>query len=173
MPLREILLYPNPVLRKPCRDLTVDDLGSDGIQTLIQDMIETMYHYPGTVGLAAPQVGESVQIFVMDSTAKTTKDRLKVLINPVILRQSQWKYSREGCLSFPDYLVTVKRARKITVQWLTPEGQTQTEEMRDFEAIIVQHELDHLQGVLFIDRVKNIQTDLVLRNASASTPSQV
>jgi peptide deformylase len=126
-------------------------------------MIETLYHFPGTVGLAASQVGVPVQIMVIDSTAKTTKDRLMVLINPVLTQQSQWKYSREGCLSFPEYLVTVKRARKITAEWLDPKGQLQSEAFRDFEAVIIQHELDHLQGILFIDRVKNMQTDLILR----------
>lgn len=170
MTLLEILTYPNPVLRQPCRPLTPEEIRSEAIQTLIADMIDTMYHHAGSVGLAAPQVGVPVQLFVMDSTAKESRERLKVLINPVMTQQSQWKYSREGCLSFPDYLVTVKRARKVTATWLTPDGEESSEAFRDFEAIILQHEADHLQGILFLDRVKNMQTDLIRRSAAGLAP---
>ncbi len=163
MTVLEILLYPNAVLRQPCRELSAADIRSGEIQELVNSMVETMYHFPGTVGLAAPQVGSPVQIFVMDSVSKTTKDRLHIMINPRIVQQSQWKYSREGCLSFPEYLVTVKRARKLTMTWFNEHGEEQTGEFRDFEAIIAQHEADHLEGILFLDRVKNIQTDLVHR----------
>jgi peptide deformylase len=167
MSILDILLYPHPTLRKPGKLLSKADIASTEIQTLIADMTETMYHHTGSVGLAALQIGASVQIFVMDSTAKTDRNRLHVMINPVIHQQSQWKYSREGCLSFPDYLVTVKRARKLTMSWHTPESEVLTEEFLDFEAIILQHELDHLQGILFLDRVKNMQTDLILRSRPA------
>lgn len=165
MAILEILEYPNPILRTPCAPLTEEEIQSERIQALIENLIETMYHYPGTVGIAAPQVGESVQLFVMDATAKTTRDRLFVVINPTLQSQSQWKYSREGCLSFPDYLVTVKRARKITAHWQDKTTASQSEELKDFEAIIFQHELDHLNGILFLDRVKNMQTDVIRRNA--------
>jgi len=171
MPILEILRYPNPVLREVGRELSCEEIASESIQSLISDMTETMRAFPGTVGLAAQQVGQPVRIFVMDSTAKTTQDRLFVMINPVIEQQSQWKFSREGCLSFPEYLVTVKRARKLTLSWHTPQGTQETQEFRDFEAIIIQHELDHLDGVLFIDRVQNIQTDLIQRTQPAPASS--
>lgn len=169
MPILEILRYPHPVLRQVGQPLSVPEIASEPIQALVANMVETMRAFPGTVGLAAQQVGHPVRIFVMDSTAKTTQDRLFVMINPVIEQQSQWKFSREGCLSFPEYLVTVKRARKLTLSWYTPQGTQETQEFRDFEAIIIQHELDHLDGVLFIDRVQNIQTDLIQR--SQPTPA--
>lgn len=164
MPVLEILRYPNPILRQPAQVLTAAEILSDDIQGLVRDMVETMYGFPGTVGLAAPQVGRSVQIFVMDADAKSaSREHLEVVINPQIVQQSQWKYSREGCLSFPEYLVTVKRARKMTATWYDATGQQKEGELRDFEAIIFQHELDHLQGILFIDRVRNMQTDLMIR----------
>lgn len=163
MKIHQIRLYPDPILRQPCQPLSLEEIRSDGIQQLIEEMMATMYHFEGTVGLAAPQVGSSVRILVMDATAKTSRDGYRVMINPVILQQSQWKYSREGCLSFPDYLVTVKRARKVSATWLSSEGEEQSGDFRDFEAVILQHEVDHLDGVLFLDRVKNIQTDLIPR----------
>ncbi len=164
MTVLDILRYPHPMLRRVCEPVSSEDLASGPVQRLIQDMIETMYHHPGTVGLAAPQVGMPLQIFVMDATAKTTRDALKVIVNPVIVQQSQWKYSREGCLSFPNYLVTVKRARKMTVQWSSPTSEPLTAEMKDFEALIFQHETDHLQGVLFVDRVRNASQDIMTRH---------
>ena len=164
MAILDIRLYPDPVLRKSCKLLSQEELVSSTIQNLIEDMVETLYSHPGTVGITAPQVGMPVRLIVMDVTVKTDRNRFKVLINPVISYQSQWKYSREGCLSFPDYLVTVKRARKISSSWLSVQGNSCTDDFRDFEAIVLQHELDHLDGILFIDRVKNIQTDLLYRN---------
>jgi peptide deformylase len=163
MALRDILLYPNPILRQPCAPVLPEEIASPRIQQIIRDMVETMYHHEGTVGLAAPQIGEPIQILVMDSTVKTTRDRLFVMINPTIVQQSQWKYAKEGCLSFPDYLVTVKRARKVITSWHNPDGSVQEDTLQGFEAVIFQHELDHLQGILFIDRLKNMQTDLVHR----------
>ncbi len=164
MTIRKIRLYPDPILRQKCRPVDLQEIETAYIQDLVNDMVKTMYHFEGTVGLAACQVGEPVRIFVMDSTAKTTRDRLKVLINPTINAQSQWKYSREGCLSFPDYIVTVKRARKMILSWHTPAGEQVEEDLRDFEAIIAQHEFDHLEGILFLDRIKNINTDLIIRS---------
>lgn len=167
MAILDILTYPHPLLKKPCVALSEGEICSPDIQQLIADMTETMYANTGAVGLAAAQVGRSVRMVVMDATAKTTRDRLFVLINPDITAQSQWKFSREGCLSFPDYLVTVKRARKITLNWLDPQGNRQEDQFRDFEAIIAQHETDHLDGILFLDRIKNIQTDLIYRLPSS------
>ncbi len=165
MPVLEILQYPHPMLREKCRYLSPEEIRSDAIQTLIRDMIETMYAFEGTVGLAAPQVGHPVHLMVIDALAKTTRDKLKVIINAEIIQQSQWKYAREGCLSFPEYLVTVKRARKVTGTYYDQTGTLQTEPFRDFEAVILQHEADHLEGILFIDRLQNPETDLILRSS--------
>jgi peptide deformylase len=162
---RPILEYPNPFLREVSRVLTPEDIRSPEIQHLINEMKETLYNHTGAVGLAAIQVGEAVRILLMDASAKTTRDQLFVMINPVILDSAQWKFCREGCLSFPDYLVNVKRAKKLTLSWLDETGESHTQLFKEFEAVIIQHELDHLEGILFIDRVKNFSTDVVMRDA--------
>lgn len=167
MTILPVLEYPNPVLREICVPIEPDQIQSEPTQALIQDMIETLYDCQGAVGLAAPQVGHPVQLLIMDATAKTTRSELKVMINPVIESQSKWKYAREGCLSFPDYLVTVKRARKVVASWLDQHGQAHQETFQEFEAIILQHELDHLAGILFIDRIQNPQRDLIRRSEQA------
>ncbi|MEO6324930.1 MAG: peptide deformylase [Thermoanaerobaculia bacterium] len=161
--IRDVLLYPDPMLRLPGRPVPAEELASPECQNLIVDLIETMYAQKGAVGLAAPQVGESLRIFVMDSAANAARDRLRVLVNPVITQQSQWKFAREGCLSFPDILVTVKRARRATAGWCGADGTPASEELNDFEAVILQHEVDHLHGILFLDRARNLQTDLIRR----------
>jgi peptide deformylase len=171
MPARRILLYPDPFLRRVCRPVAPGELGGAELLRLADDLVSTMYAEGGAVGLAAPQIGSDLRVFAMDETARTTRDALRVLVNPELVSLSQWKFSREGCLSFPDYLVTVKRARRALVRWLTPEGTPMEEELRDFPAIIAQHEADHLDGVLFVDRMRNPQTDLVLRSEREATPA--
>ena len=173
MAVLDILEYPNPVLRQPCRSIEAAELLQPAMQTLITDMVDTMYACPGAVGLAAPQIGQPVQLLVMDATAKTDRSMLKVVINPVVLSQSKWKASREGCLSFPDYLITVKRARKVEAHWLDAAGQRVDETLLEYEAVIFQHELDHLQGVLFIDRMRNPQRDLIRRSELEASQTNV
>jgi len=132
--------------------------------------VETLYAQPGAVGLAAVQVGQALRVLVLDDSARTTRDRLRVMVNPVLESASQWKYGREGCLSFPDWLVTVKRARRVAASWLTVEGEPRAAELRDFEAVIFQHELDHLDGILFIDRMRDPTRDFSLRSGPPAAP---
>ena len=108
----------------------------------------------------------------MDVSAATTKTDLKVMINPVIVQQSRNKVVREGCLSFPDYLANVKRATKLTVEAYDPYGELQTYEVKHLEAVCVQHELDHLDGVLMIDRINSLKTDLIRRNREAAVSTK-
>jgi peptide deformylase len=164
MAVRPVLQYPHPVLRESCRDVTPDMIVNGCLQVLVTDLMDTMYATPGTVGLAAPQIGETWRVFVMDVTANTTRDQALVVVNPVIETQSKWKFGREGCLSFPEYLITLKRARKIQCRYLDGLGQHQVQDFQDFAAVVFQHEYDHLAGILFIDLARSLETDLLRRD---------
>lgn len=159
---RKVQIYPNPILRQHSAFVPENDLISLPISTLVQDLIDTMYANIGAVGLAAPQIGELLQIIVFDPTANSTRSELCVMINPRITSLSKWKYGREGCLSVPDYRGTVKRARKLQVAWTDTQGQLKEGEFRDFAAVIVQHEVDHLSGILFFDRIRAIEGGVIL-----------
>src|SRR3954447_11159269 len=106
MAILKVLKYPHPILREQCEPVQAWD---SGLQNLIDDMTATMYDSPGAVGLAASQIGETIRVVVLDVTCKTTRDEYKVLINPTIVEASRKKQMREGCLSFPEYLASVKR----------------------------------------------------------------
>ncbi|XVJ51820.1 MAG: peptide deformylase [Vampirovibrio sp.] len=162
MTVLKILKYPHPILRVPCPELFVFD---DALEALVGDMIETMYHGVGAVGLAAPQVGHSIRLFVMDTNAFTTRDQLKVMINPRIITASRQKTMREGCLSFPDYLANVKRSQRITVEAQDVKGKLHVFELKHLEAVCVQHEIDHLDGVLMMDRIESLKTDWLRRQS--------
>lgn len=160
MAILKVYKYPHEYLREPSEAVAAVD---EDLRRFVDDMKETMYSFPGAVGLAAPQVGKHVRVVLVDIAAKTSRDRLKVLINPVIVHTAKNKLVREGCLSFPDYLVNVKRALKVTVQCLDENGREREYQVRDLEAVAIQHELDHLDGVLMIDRVQSLKTDLIRR----------
>ncbi|MBY0403545.1 MAG: peptide deformylase [Cyanobacteria bacterium] len=160
MAVLKIYKYPSPQLREVCQPVEVFDAT---LAQWVSDMKETMYAHVGSVGLAAPQVGFVKRVFLVDITAKTTQDALKVIINPVILEKSKNKISREGCLSFPEYLANIKRAQKLTLQYQDETGTTQELIANGFEAVAIQHEMDHLDGILLIDRVASLKTDLIRR----------
>ncbi len=166
MSILKIYKYPHPVLREACEPIMDWDTR---LQKLVDDMIETMYHQSGAVGLAACQVGVPLQLVVLDISAKTTRDQLKILINPTVIQASRNKTSREGCLSFPEYLANIKRATRLTFEATDREQQRITYQVRDFEAVAVQHELDHLNGVLMIDRVTSLKTDWIRREGASIT----
>jgi peptide deformylase len=170
MSVLKILKYPHPILRIPCPELTVFD---QTLQDLVADMVETMYHGTGAVGLAAPQVGQSVRVFVMDTNAFTTRDNLKVMVNPKIITASRNKTMREGCLSFPDYLANVKRSQRITVEAFDAFGVLQTYELKHLEAVCVQHEIDHLDGILMMDRIESLKTDWLRRQNTQVDPDDL
>jgi peptide deformylase len=162
----KILKFPHPVLRQTCEPVTEFDAA---LQQLAQDMVETMYDCNGAVGLAAPQVGHPVRMVVIDINAKTDRDRLMVLVNPVVVSKSRNKLVREGCLSFPEYLANVKRATKCTVEAYDPQGNPVSYTVEGLEAVAVQHEIDHLDGVLMIDRVTSLATDWIRRRQQPSS----
>lgn len=133
-------------------------LFDEELQTLIDNMIETMYAAPG-VGLAAPQVGKSKRLTVVDISSREDKFPLIVLINPVILTCEGEIEFEEGCLSLPEYTAKVKRAEKVVVNALDREGKAMEIEATDLLAVALQHEIDHLDGVLLIDRISPIKRE--------------
>lgn len=159
MAVRKIVRYPDPILKTPT--LKVDVIDRD-IVKLVEDMFETMYHAEG-VGLAANQIGEPLRIMVIDTSPKKESPPVKLaLINPELLGgQGSIKY-REGCLSFPGLTVEVERYQKVRFRAMDLKGEIKEYELEGFPAIVFQHELDHLDGITFIDRVNGLKRRLAL-----------
>ncbi|HEX9831019.1 MAG TPA: peptide deformylase [Thermodesulfobacteriota bacterium] len=165
------LKYPHPTLRAKCK--AVLEINEE-IRRIINDMTETMYASRSCVGIAAPQVGYPVRIFVMDVSRKIGQKKnhgLLAIINPVVIYAEGEKITREGCLSIPDFLGNVKRARRTIVRGLDPNGRQVEILSTGLEAIAIQHEVDHLDGMLFIHRVSSLSTDLVRRRNPGSSIS--
>ncbi len=156
MAILEIKRYPEKVLKEKALPVT----NIDGVvQQLIDDMIETMYAAPG-IGLAAPQVGVSRRIIVIDVSVKEgEKIPLIVLINPEIIMSEGEIESEEGCLSLPGYITTVKRAERVLVSGLNREGKEVRVEGEGLLSRALQHEIDHLNGTLLIDRISSIKRE--------------
>jgi len=162
MAIKKVLRAPHPILRELCEPVTHWD---SSLYRLIDDMTDTLYDASGAVGLAACQIGETARVLVLDVSSKTTKEDYKVLINPVIIEASRKKTMREGCLSFPDYLASIKRATKVTFSAYDRDQQQQIYTVQGLEAICIQHEIDHLDGILMIDRINSLKTDWIRRQA--------
>jgi peptide deformylase len=158
MPLLEILQYPDPVLQSPAAP--VDAIRGD-VARLIEDMAETMYAAPG-VGLAAPQVGVGRRVIVLDVRAEDEEPgkRLLKLINPQIAEREGEIVWEEGCLSVPELTAPVKRARRVLVRAWTPDEREIQVEAEDLLAVALQHEIDHLDGRLFLDHLSRLKRDL-------------
>ena len=156
MSLREIITIPNPILRRKARKVT--DFGAE-LQTLIDDMVETMRAAPG-VGLAAPQVAEPLQVIVVEYGEEDNEElppKLFTVVNPQITRTStETVVGTEGCLSVPGIVGEVERHVTITVKGQNRRGQPVTIKAKDWLARIFQHEIDHLEGVLFTDRTDQL-----------------
>jgi peptide deformylase len=155
--------FPDPILKAPTRLVHRID---GPVARLIEAMVETMRRHPRCVGLAAPQVGGSVQIAVMDASVHpkaASTHGLLVLVNPRLDRREGSSIQREGCLSVPDFTANVQRSTRVRVQALDAQGSLREYWMEGFEAIVAQHEIDHLEGKLFLDRVANLKTDVFRR----------
>ena len=162
MTLMEILTYPNRFLFQPTRP--VEDIDGQ-LQQLIEDMAETMYAAPG-VGLAANQVGSSHRILVFDEMSDREKRQYHVIINPKLIDSDGELISEnEGCLSVPEFRSDVKRSSRVVVEGLDRSGQPLRMEAEGFRAVILQHEIDHLDGKLFIDRISSLKRQLYKRRA--------
>ncbi len=166
MAVLPVLLYPDPRLKVPAPEA---DLKSPLWAEVLRDLVDTMAHHPGCVGLAAPQVGHSTRCLVVDvsrSSRGGENHGLLQLVNPKILESSQWKVGREGCLSFPDLLANVKRAQKLRLSAWNEQGEAVEFTALGFEAVALQHEMDHLDGLLFLDRIRSSK-DLFERRKQA------
>lgn len=163
MAVLKIYEFPEPILKKVCSAVT--EFNSE-LESFINDLIETLYSHKYCVGLAAPQAGRSERIIIIDiSKARKPQPNsgLLILINPSITESSDYKIVREGCLSIPEFTANVKRAMSITVTYQDINGNFKSLSAKNFEAHAIQHENDHLEGILFLDRITSPASDLFRR----------
>jgi len=157
MSILKIYQYPDTVLRNKTQKITSFDSSLTGI---VDDMVDTMYDAPG-VGLAAPQVGKSIRLIVVDTTEDKEGDKEHmVLINPEIIESEGKQIDEEGCLSVPELSANVKRYQKITVSFQDLQGKAHELSTEDRFAVILQHEIDHLNGILFIDHLSPLKRSM-------------
>jgi peptide deformylase len=159
MALLPIVKYPDPRLKERSQEVTVFD---DALRSFVSDMGDTMYAAPG-VGLAAVQVGVLKRILVLDANSGDPESKLEVFINPEIVESSGEQVYEEGCLSLPEFSEEVKRKEFLRVRFQDVTGASQETEMEGFRAVILQHELDHLNGVLATDRISRLKRTLYQR----------
>jgi peptide deformylase len=157
--IRPILRYGERPLHQPASDIVTID---DDVHRLVDDIIETMYGAPG-VGLAAPQIGVPLRAFVVDVSVGRKSGELIVLINPVFVEREGLQLEEEGCLSLPGFNATVVRPARAVIRGLDRTGTEQTIEGRDLLARAFQHEMDHLDGLVFVDRLRGIKKELIVR----------
>ena len=164
MAVRSIRTYPDPILKQVAEPVEEID---DAAVAVLQDLVDTMVDSGHSVGVAAPQIGVLRRMLVVDvSKSKLGKDNnhgLLEMINPDIIERSGSRMMREGCMSVPDYTGNVIRAEHIVVEFNDRSGRQRVIEASGFEAVAIQHELDHLDGLLFLDRVSSLKTDLYRR----------
>jgi peptide deformylase len=159
MAILHICTYPEEILRQRAEPITEID---EEVVKLVDHMVETMYSAPG-IGLAATQVGVAKQLLVADIAPRRPESELIVLINPEIVAAEGEVIIEEGCLSVPEYQAEVKRHEKITVRGLNLKGEEVEIEAEGLLAVVLQHEIDHLNGMLFIDRLSKLKRDLYKR----------
>jgi len=157
--IRPILRYGERPLHQPASDVPALD---GTVQKVVDDMIETMYAAPG-VGLAATQIGVPLRVFVVDISVGRSPSDLLVMINPSFVERDGMQLEEEGCLSVPGFNATVVRPARAVVRALDRDGNERTIEGKDLLARAFQHEMDHLDGTVFVDRLRGIKKDLILR----------
>jgi peptide deformylase len=157
--IRPILRYGERPLHQPAAAVAAVD---DTTRKVVDDMIETMYAAPG-VGLAATQIGVPLRIFVVDVSVGRSPSDLLVMINPAFVERDGMQLEEEGCLSVPGFNATVVRPARAVVRALDREGNERTIEGKDLLARAFQHEMDHLDGTVFVDRLRGIKKDLIVR----------
>lgn len=167
MAIRPIVYIPDPVLRQVCDPVdTVDET----IRTLLNDMVDTMHHARG-IGLASPQIGETCRVIVMaipnDMADDESPTTIYKMVNPTITAQSEDQSTyEEGCLSIPDGTASVTRPASVTVDYLDEQGKPHTLECDGILATCVQHEIDHLNGVLYFDHVSKLKRDMIRKKTA-------
>ncbi len=157
MSILKIYHYPEPVLRKKTETVNSFD---DTLSQIIADMAETMYDAPG-IGLAAPQVGKSLKLIVVDITKESDGEKeFMPMINPKIVEHEGKQLDEEGCLSLPELTSNVKRYKKVTVSYQDAEGKPHEITAEDRFAVVLQHEIDHVNGILFLDHLSTLKKTL-------------
>ncbi len=161
MPLREVLQFRDPRLKRVSRPIEGVD---ESLRQLARDMCEVMYDEPG-IGLAAPQVGEAVRLIVVDTewTEEGAERDPLVVVNPEIVHREGSITWNEGCLSVPDFNADVERSARVRLVGRDLDGQEIVEEAEGLRAVCFQHEIDHLDGVLFIDRISRLKRSLYVK----------
>ena len=160
MAIRPILTLPDPLLRKKAKPVERVD---DALRRLMDDLLATMYAAPG-IGLAAPQIGISRRLIVMDPAKEEAPKAPLIMVNPEILdRSEEIRIHEEGCLSIPDFTAEIERPAKTRVAYIDREGTSREAELEGIWSTLVQHEIDHLNGVLFIDYLSRLKRDMVVR----------
>jgi len=160
MALREILVVPNPVLKQVSEPVAKVD---DALRALMDDMLETMYDAPG-IGLAAIQIGVPKRVIVMDLAREGEEKQPRYFVNPEILWKSEETQPyEEGCLSVPEYYDEVLRPAKVRLRYLNYQGEQIEEDAEGLYAVCVQHEMDHLDGVLFIDHLSRLKREQAVK----------
>jgi len=157
--IRPILRYGERLLQQPALEVKTFD---EALHRLVDDMVETMYAAPG-IGLAAPQIGVPLRLFVVDLSGGRSTNELIVMINPVFVERDGTQLEEEGCLSAPGFNATVLRPARAVLRGLDREGTERTVEATGLLARAFQHEMDHLDGLVFIDRLRGIKRDLIVR----------
>ena len=164
MPVRDVLRLPHPALK---RIASPAEPGAEAAR-VGGDLLETMRSFPRCVGIAAPQIGELTRIVAVDASEHpmaTVAHGELVLLNPVVVTRAGREVAREGCLSIPDLTANVRRATHVAIEALTPAGEEVTLDTEGFEARCLLHEIDHLDGVLFLDRVDSLASDVFRRRS--------
>ncbi|MBW1634669.1 MAG: peptide deformylase [Deltaproteobacteria bacterium] len=157
MSIRKIYKYPDPVLRKKAATVTSFD---EKLEEIISDMAQTMYDAPG-IGLAAPQIGQSIRLIVVDITEEPDDEKkYMTMINPEISIHTGNQLDEEGCLSVPELTANVKRYKEITVSYQDTKGDSRELSAENRFAVVLQHEIDHLNGVLFLDHLSSLKRGL-------------
>lgn len=158
--IRPLVILPDPILRQLSRPVERID---DDVRRLADDMLETMYDAPG-IGLAAIQIGEPLRMLVIDLAKEDEPKAPQVFINPEVVASSAGaSVYEEGCLSIPDYYAEVERPDSVTVKYVDRDGRDGLVEANGLLATCLQHEIDHLNGVLFIDHISKLKRDMVVR----------
>jgi peptide deformylase len=157
--IRPILKYGEAPLHQPAKEVAAFDAD---LHRLIDDMVETMYAAPG-VGLAAPQVGVPLRVFVVDISVGRDPKGLITMVNPEFVEREGMQLEEEGCLSVPGFNATVVRPSRAVVRGMDRNGEPQTVDGSELLARAFQHEMDHLDGVVFVDRLRGIKRDLIVR----------
>jgi peptide deformylase len=155
MAVKQVVFYPGKVLREKCTD--IEDFASEEFLTLMQDLADTLGAY-GALGLAAPQIGVAKRVFVTN-----VEGQLHYFINPTITRKEGSITTKEGCLSFPATFERIERSSEVAIEAIDADGKEFTCELNGMDAVAAQHEYDHLDGVLFIDKVSILAKKMMLK----------